>query len=142
MSLMDDILKNGGGLGAVAGVVAKNPQILAAAASLLSTKDATVGGTSGLSGLVSAFESKGLGDVVSSWISTGANKPISASQLTTALGSKTVSQFATKAGIGAGEASSTLAALLPAMVNQLTPKGQVPETSAIESVLSGLLSGR
>ncbi len=142
MGFMDDILKQSGGLGAVAGLVAKNPQLLSAAASLLSTKDASVGGPSGLSGLVSAFQSKGLGDVMSSWISTGANKSISASQLTSALGNDTLGQFASKAGIGAGEASSVLASLLPAMVNQLTPKGEVPETSALEGVLSGLLSGR
>lgn len=66
MGFMDELLKGSGGLGALAGMVAKNPQIVAAAASLLSSKDASVGGTAGLAGLASAFQSKGLGDVMSS----------------------------------------------------------------------------
>jgi uncharacterized protein YidB (DUF937 family) len=142
MSLMEDILKGSGGLGAIAGMVAKNPQIVSAAASLLSAKDASVGGTSGLAGLVSALQSKGLGDIMSSWISTGPNQSIAPSQLASALGKDTLGQFARRAGIGAGEASSVLATLLPAMVNHLTPKGELPETNALESVLSALLSGR
>jgi uncharacterized protein YidB (DUF937 family) len=143
MGFMDELLEgSGGGLGAVASMVAKNPQVLSAAASLLSAKDASVGGSAGLVGLVGAFQSRGLGDVVSSWISTGANQSISASQIASVLGKDTLRQFATKAGIGAGEASSMLASLLPVMVNQLTPKGEVPEASALESVLGSLLSGR
>ncbi len=39
MGLMDDVLKNMGGLEGVAGMAAKNPQLLAAVATLLSSKD-------------------------------------------------------------------------------------------------------
>ncbi|MEY2842765.1 MAG: hypothetical protein RI920_802, partial [Pseudomonadota bacterium] len=35
----------------------------------------------GLSGLISAFEQNGLGNVVASWVGTGQNLPISAEQL-------------------------------------------------------------
>jgi uncharacterized protein YidB (DUF937 family) len=140
MGMMDDLLKSGGGLGSLAQVAAKNPQIIAAAVSLLSTKDRSVGGSSGLAGVVKAFEGGGLGDIMSSWVSTGANKSISPSQLGNVLGNDTLSQFATKAGIGSGEASSVLASVLPALVNQLTPKGEVPDTNSVESALGGLLS--
>jgi uncharacterized protein YidB (DUF937 family) len=139
MGMLDELL-NSKNLGAIAGLAAKNPQLLAAAASLLSTKDASVGGSGGLGGLLSAFQGKGLEDVFSSWVSTGANKAISPSQLAGVLGPDTLGQFARKAGIESGEASSVLASLLPEMVNQMTPKGNVPETSSIESALGGLLS--
>lgn len=141
MGFMDDILKGSGGLGAIASLAAKNPQILSAAVSLLSTKDTSVGAASGLPDLIQAFQGKGLGDIMSSWVSTGENLPISASQISSVLGKNTLSQFATKAGIGAGEASSVLASVLPALVNQVTPRGEVPETGALEGVLGGLLSG-
>ena len=36
---------------------------------------------SGLGGLVEAFQAKGLGDVVASWIGTGQNLPVSAEQI-------------------------------------------------------------
>src|SRR5262249_39241463 len=45
------------------------------------------GQAGGLGGVVQAFEAKGLGNVVSSWISTGANLPISADQIRQVLGS-------------------------------------------------------
>jgi uncharacterized protein YidB (DUF937 family) len=121
-------------------MIAKNPQILQAAIALLSTKDSSVGGSGGLGSLASAFQGKGLEDVFSSWVSTGANKSISASQLENVLGKDVLGQFAKKAGIGSGEAGSVLASLLPELVNQVTPKGKVPETSSLEGALGSILS--
>lgn len=141
MGLMDDLLKQSGGLGAVGQLVAKNPQLLVAAASLLSTKETSIGGSGGLGSLVGAFQKQGLGDVMSSWVATGENKPISAGALSQVLGQDTLGQFAKKAGIGAGDASNVLASLLPMLVNQVTPQGKVPETSALDATLSGLFSG-
>jgi uncharacterized protein YidB (DUF937 family) len=139
MGILDDLLgKEAGGL---AGMAMKNPQIIAAVASLLSSKDASVGGTGGLGGLVQAFQGKGLGDMMSSWISTGPNPPINASQITDVLGRDTLSQFAAKAGVPHGEAGGLLASLLPSVIDQLTPQGRVPESNDLESALGGLLSG-
>ena len=139
MGILDDLLgKEAGGL---AGMAMKNPQIIAAIASLLSSKDASVGGTGGLGGLVQAFQGKGMGDMMSSWISTGPNPPINGSQITDVLGHATLSQFAAKAGVPQGEAGGLLASLLPMVIDQLTPQGKVPESNDLESSLGGLLSG-
>jgi uncharacterized protein YidB (DUF937 family) len=139
MGFLDEIMKSQD-LGSIAGMIAKNPQILQAAIALLSTKDSSVGGSGGLGSLASAFQGKGLEDVFSSWVSTGANKSISASQLENVLGKDVLGQFAKKAGIGSGEAGSVLASLLPELVNQVTPKGKVPETSSLEGALGSILS--
>jgi uncharacterized protein YidB (DUF937 family) len=141
MGFLDDVLKQSGGLSGVAEMVAKNPQIVTAVVSLLSTRDTSVGGSGGLGGLVSAFQQKGLGDMMSSWISTGPNPPISADQLKDVLGSDVLGQFASKAGVPQGQASSVLASLLPAVIDHLTPNGQVPQANALEGALGGLLSG-
>jgi len=141
MSLIDEILQNKAALGSVAELVAKNPQLLRAAASLLSTKDTSVGGAGGLGSLLGAFQNKGLGDVAASWVGTGQNQPVSADQVASALGNDTLSQFAGKAGIGLDEAGPVLAALLPMLVDRTTPKGQVPDANALEGSLGGLLSG-
>lgn len=139
MGILDDLLgKEAGGL---AGLAMKNPQIIAAVASLLSSKDASVGGTGGLGGLVQAFQGKGMGDMMSSWISTGPNPPINANQITDVLGHDTLSQFAAKAGVPHGEAGGLLASLLPAVIDQLTPHGKVPGSNDLESSLGSLLSG-
>ncbi len=139
MGILDDLLgKDAGGLAAMA---MKNPQVIAAIASLLSSKDASVGGTGGLAGLVQAFQGKGMGDMMSSWISTGPNPPATADQMASVLGPDTLSQFAAKAGVPHGDAGGLLASLLPAVIDQLTPQGRVPESNDLESALGGLLSG-
>jgi uncharacterized protein YidB (DUF937 family) len=144
MGFLDGILKQtlGGqsSEGGLAGLIS-NPQVLAALTGLLSTRDSSIGGSGGLGGLVSAFQQKGLGDMISSWISTGPNPAISAAQVTDVLGEDTLSQFASKAGVPRAEAGSLLAGLLPAVVDQLTPDGKVPETNSLENTLGSLLSG-
>ena len=138
MSGIDDLMENAGSLIEFA---AKNPQIIAAAASLLSSKDGTVGGANGLGGLASAFESQGLGKVLESWVGSGGNQAIDGGQLTAALGNDTMAQFASKAGIGIEQAGPALAAVLPGLIDGLTPQGAAPETGSLESALSGMLGG-
>ncbi len=144
MGLLEGILKQamGGqvGEGGLAGLIS-NPQVLVALTGLLSTRDSSIGGSGGLGGLISAFQQQGLGDMISSWISTGPNPAISATQVTDVLGENTLSQFASKAGVPRAEAGSLLAGLLPAVVDQLTPDGKVPETNSLENTLGSLLSG-
>jgi uncharacterized protein YidB (DUF937 family) len=137
MSLFDDLKQQAGGL---AGLAAKNPQAVAAVISLLSSRDQSVGGSSGLGGVVDAFTKKGLGSMVSSWIATGPNPPVSASQVTEVFGSDVLKEFAAKAGVPQGEASGLLASLLPTVIDQITPKGSLPETNTVESTLGGLLA--
>lgn len=139
MGLLDELLKQAGGIGGIADLVAKNPQIVAAAVSMLSTRDSSVGGNTGLGGLVDAFNKGGLGDVMSKWISTGPNPQISPDQLSNVLGADVLGQFARKAGIGHGDAASVLASVLPSLVDHLTPDGKVPETNALEGALGSLL---
>jgi uncharacterized protein YidB (DUF937 family) len=139
MGILDDLLgKQAGGL---AGMAMQNPQIISAIVSLLSAKDASVGGTGGLGSLIQAFQGKGMGDMISSWISTGPNPPVTASQIEDVLGPNTLSQFAAKAGVPHGEAGGLLASLLPSVIDHVTPHGQVPDSNAFESSLGGLLSG-
>jgi uncharacterized protein YidB (DUF937 family) len=139
VGLLDNVL--GPQLGGLAESAMKNPQVISAIVSLLSSKDASVGGTAGLAGLVQVFQGKGMGDMISSWISTGPNPPATADQMASVLGPDTLSQFAAKAGVPQGEAGGLLAGLLPMVIDQLTPQGRVPESNDLESALGGLLSG-
>ena len=81
----------------------------------------------GLSGLVEQFASKGLGDVISSWVGTGNNLPINSSQLTNALGSDTIKNIASKLGMDSNALTGQLSNLLPNVVDKLTPNGKIPE---------------
>ena len=138
MGLLDELMKSGG-LGAIANSVSSNPQVLQAVLSLLSNRDGSLGGPGGLGALVSAFQSKGLGDVMASWIGGGPNQAIAPEQVDRVLGPDLLTQFAQMAGIDASQAGSVLAGVLPAVVNHVTPQGQVPDAGGLESVLGGLL---
>jgi uncharacterized protein YidB (DUF937 family) len=84
------------------------------------------GPSGGLAGLVNAFNQKGLGDVVSSWVSTGRNLPISPEQIQNVLGSSRIQALAAKAGIDPAKASAAIAQILPHLVDMATPDGRIP----------------
>ncbi|MGA3086421.1 MAG: YidB family protein [Thermodesulfobacteriota bacterium] len=86
----------------------------------------------GLSGLIQTFNSKGLGNVISSWVGTGENLPISGQQ---------IQQMAEKLGTSKEEVSGGLASLLPQLVDKLTPNGSVPEPDMLEKALKMFKSG-
>jgi uncharacterized protein YidB (DUF937 family) len=81
----------------------------------------------GLAGVVKQFAGNGLGDIVNSWVSTGKNLPITPEQIKQGLGSDTINQLASKAGISSDQISSQLSELLPSVVDKLTPNGQIPQ---------------
>lgn len=81
----------------------------------------------GLQGIISHLQSQGLGDAVRSWVSAGANQPISAAQITQAFGSETIRNLAAKAGMDPQVLAEKLAQLLPKSIDGLTPGGSVPQ---------------
>jgi uncharacterized protein YidB (DUF937 family) len=143
MGILDSLMKNPQMLGDVAMFASDNPQIAKAAMSFLSSSGGGgATGSAGLGGVLSALQSGGLGDVVSSWVGTGANKAISPAHVRAALGSEKVSQFAKQAGVNPSEASSALAAMLPQLVDKLSPDGKLPDAQGLDGLIGKLLGGR
>ncbi len=95
----------------------------------------------GLAGLVGAMQSKGLGDIVGSWVGTGPNKAIQPDQLASVLGQDQLAQLAKQSGLSEQATSSQLADLLPGLIDKLTPGGQMPQQSDLMSTGMGLLKG-
>lgn len=128
-----------GSLGALAGM-----GNLGGVAGALGGLLANNGELGGLGGLVSKFDQAGMGDVIGSWIGKGENAPISGGQLQQVLGSDAISGIAQKLGLNTATLLPLLATMLPALIDQLTPKGQVPAEGLgtqddLLSSLSGLL---
>lgn len=100
----------------------------------------------GLAALVQKFQQAGLGEVVASWIGTGANQPISGEQLGKVLGADALGGVAQQAGLNGNELLGQLAQLLPQLVDQLTPDGKLPDTGQLSAGglenLAGLLGGK
>ena len=81
----------------------------------------------GLPAIIGKLQQAGLGQQVGSWVGTGKNIPVDPNQLTQALGSGTIGQLAQQLGVSHGEAGTSLAQMLPHIIDQMTPQGQVPD---------------
>jgi uncharacterized protein YidB (DUF937 family) len=96
---------------------------------MLQRQGGAAGASGGLGGLLQQLQAAGLGHQADSWVGRGANEPVSAEQLRNALGAQPIHELATQAGVSDDEAGAGLAALLPALVDQLTPEGRMPDDS-------------
>jgi uncharacterized protein YidB (DUF937 family) len=82
----------------------------------------------GVAGIAQMFRDHGLGTTIASWISTGQNLPISGDQLEGVLGSSKVQELAGKAGISPDLLCTGLTALLPKVIDKMTPDGKLPSS--------------
>jgi uncharacterized protein YidB (DUF937 family) len=85
----------------------------------------------GLLGLISAFESAGLGHIAQSWIGNGTNLPVSSGQLASVFGQDRVNQMAGQAGMKPMDFLSQLSQHLPNAVNGITPEGRLPDEGTL-----------
>jgi uncharacterized protein YidB (DUF937 family)/outer membrane protein OmpA-like peptidoglycan-associated protein len=133
MSLFDSVISTAAekfGLGDKAGT------LLSGLLSMMTNQD-----SGGFAGFLNLFSKAGLGDTVSSWVSSGANSPLSDDQVSSALGSSAIGSLAEKAGLPAGVVTSALGYMVPQVVDKLTPDGVVPEESSLLSSIGDFLSG-
>jgi len=96
----------------------------------------------GIAGLQKMFQQGGLGGVFSSWLSSGQNMPVSASELQNVLHSGALQQAAQSAGLDPNQLTGMMSTLLPHLVDKLTPNGEIPEAGALQSMLKGLAAGQ
>jgi len=91
----------------------------------------------GLEGVLGKFRQAGMGAQADSWVSTGPNMDISPDQLQEVLGSGALSDIAAKLGMSEEQAGSAMSQVLPELIDQLTPQGQVTDDSN-NSIAEGL----
>lgn len=101
---------------------------------------AALGQGGGLQALLQQLQQGGLGDAVASWLSTGANQPVSADALGRVLDHDMVAGFAQQLGVNPQDALGTLSQLLPPLVDRLSPGGQLPQGDL--GALLGPLAGQ
>jgi uncharacterized protein YidB (DUF937 family) len=92
----------------------------------------------GLQGMTSKLTSNGLGKQVQSWVGTGQNQPVTGREMQQAMDPGQVHAVANQAGISDEECSEHLAKAMPEMVNQATPKGQIPQQDPFAKGLDSL----
>ena len=97
----------------------------------------------GIQGLLSKFQSAGLGDKAASWVGTGQNQAISPEEAGQALGPDAIGQIAAKLGISQEQAGQAVSQALPEVVDKLTPGGQAPAAGQdLMGMIGGLMGGK
>ncbi len=124
---------SGGAAGGALGSL--DPQMLIGIVGVL------INNAGGLSGLLAKLQQGGLADAAQSWIGTGANQPVSPDALGGALGPDLMGQLAQYMGGNQQQAAGTLADLLPGLIDQLTPKGQLPADNGLGGLGASLGGG-
>ena len=85
-----------------------------------------------LAGITDKLKEGGLGEQLSSWLGDGENAPISADQITNALGADKIGEMASKLGVDAGSAAEKLSQAMPSLMDKFSSGGNL-----LESVTGG-----
>jgi uncharacterized protein YidB (DUF937 family) len=80
----------------------------------------------GVGAVLDRFRQKGYGPHANSWVSTGSNQLIEADAVDNVVGREELSRLARRLGVPEQEVSQGFAEILPELVDQLSPEGQVP----------------
>ena len=98
----------------------------------------------GLQGVLGKLQQAGYGQQAQSWIGTGQNLPIDPGALGQIFGHGQLGQIAQQLGVSQEEASGGLAQMLPQVVDQMTPQGQIPDNHSdlVNQALAMLQQGR
>jgi uncharacterized protein YidB (DUF937 family) len=107
---------------------------------LMGIVTALMNNAGGLQGILAKLQQGGLAEVAASWVGPGANQPVSPDALGSALGPDLLGQIAQQLGGNTQQAAGTLAQVLPGLIDQLTPKGQLPADNGL-GALGALLGG-
>jgi uncharacterized protein YidB (DUF937 family) len=86
----------------------------------------------GLSSIIGKLTQSGAAPQVNSWVGHGSNEPIQPGQLGGALGQQTLNELSARTGLTQEQLLAGLSAVLPKLINNLTPNGRVPTLAELQ----------
>lgn len=92
---------------------------------ILGTVMSVVQKSGGVGSVLEMFNKSGLGSKPQSWVGSGANENMEPNQVEQIFGNPLISGIASKLGVDSPQAQAIVAAVLPELINQITPKGNV-----------------
>lgn len=81
----------------------------------------------GMGAVLKRFQQKGYSKQAQSWVATGANDSLDEQALEQVMGREELEQIAQRFGVPEQEVAQAFAEIMPEMVHQLTPQGQLPD---------------
>jgi uncharacterized protein YidB (DUF937 family) len=92
----------------------------------------------GLNKILAGFRQSGQGEKAASWVGTGANEPVSAGEVESAIGSDEIDRIASQLGVSRAEAAEGIATVLPNLVDKVSPEGELPADPDLDRVFNRL----
>src|SRR5262245_25590926 len=89
----------------------------------------------GLDGLLDRLNAGGLTDKVKGWVSTGPNPEMTEADVDKTFSDQEITEVANNAGVSKDEAKTGLAAMIPNLIDKLTPNGNVPGKDQISGLM-------
>jgi len=94
----------------------------------------------GFSGFLKSFSEADLGDLASSWVNSSANMPISYEQTESVFSEQTLKEMSEETGIDYQTTTFATAFMIPHIIDELTPNGEIPNERGLLTMLGGSLS--
>jgi uncharacterized protein YidB (DUF937 family) len=86
----------------------------------------------GLQKILARLQENGRGPQAQSWVSPGANEPVDGAAVREALDDEELRSIATQLGVSEDEAAEAVARVLPDVVDQATPQGDLPADDELD----------
>lgn len=86
----------------------------------------------GLEKILGRLQQHGKGSKAESWVSAGPNEPVDAADVRDALDDRELADIAQQLGVSDDEAAEAIAQVLPDVVDQATPQGDLPATEELD----------
>ena len=132
MGLLDSVVGALGGAAGLGGAGGAQPDMMKIVMALVQQ-------AGGIEGLMAKLQQGGLAEAAASWVSTGPNQAVSPAQLEGALGGDLMGALAGQLGTGSGDLAGQLSKMLPQVIDQLSPNGQLPKIGGGGQDLGALL---
>jgi len=92
----------------------------------------------GLQKILGQLQQNGKGATGRSWVSTGPNEPVGAADIKAALDQGELAKIAQQLGVSEDEAADAVAQVLPDVVDQATPGGELPDDDELDRTFGRL----
>jgi uncharacterized protein YidB (DUF937 family) len=86
----------------------------------------------GLQKILGRLQAQGKGAQAESWVGNGANEPVDADDVKQAVDDEELDRIATQLGVSRDEAAEAVAQVLPDVVDQASPEGQLPDDDELD----------
>ena len=86
----------------------------------------------GLKKLLAQLQAQGKGAQADSWVGRGANQPLGAADVREAMDDEELDRIAQQLGVSRDEAAEAVAQVLPDVVDQATPEGELPDDDDLD----------